>query len=134
MPKKTRKQSKQSSRKKTAGGAKSRRKKSNSNGETNEAPSESGLPSSLGADVTLGPVQETSRSFAAGQAGDLQGISDVEDADSESVEELLEDGQAFEAEIVEGVEDAQSEKPVPSKGRLDPDVGPLPAYADRNKI
>lgn len=43
---------------------------------------------------------------AAGQSGDLQGISRAESADSESVEELLEDGQAFEAEAVSGVEDA----------------------------
>jgi hypothetical protein len=33
--------------------------------------------------------------------------SDVADADSESVEELLEEGNAFEAEAVEGVEDAK---------------------------
>ncbi len=43
---------------------------------------------------------------AGGQSGDLQGLSEVERADSESVVELLEDGQAFEAEAVSGVEDA----------------------------
>jgi len=43
---------------------------------------------------------------SAGQSGDLQGLSDVADADSESVEELIEDGQTLEAEAVEGVEDA----------------------------
>lgn len=42
----------------------------------------------------------------AGQSGDLQGLSDVEEADSESVDELLEEGQAFEAEAVSGVENA----------------------------
>ena len=42
---------------------------------------------------------------AAGQAGSLQGISDLPDADPESVEELLEEGNAFEAGIVKGVED-----------------------------
>ncbi len=42
-----------------------------------------------------------------GQAGDLQGISGVEGAASESVEELLEEGNAFEAEVVKGVEDAE---------------------------
>jgi hypothetical protein len=40
------------------------------------------------------------------QSGDLQGLSNVEDADSESVDELLEEGNAFEAEVVSGVEDA----------------------------
>jgi len=44
---------------------------------------------------------------SAGQSGDLQQFSDVADADSESVEELLEEGNAFEAEAVQGVEDAE---------------------------
>src|SRR6266566_2254901 len=39
-------------------------------------------------------------------AGDLQGISILENVDSESAEELLEEGQAFEAGIISGVEDA----------------------------
>src|SRR6516165_1313526 len=40
------------------------------------------------------------------QSGDLQGLSNVQRADSESVDELLEQGNAFEAEVVKGVEDA----------------------------
>jgi hypothetical protein len=40
------------------------------------------------------------------QSGDLQGLSSVEGADSESVDELLEEGNAFEADVVKGVEDA----------------------------
>jgi hypothetical protein len=44
---------------------------------------------------------------SAVQSGDLQGISDVADADSESVKELAEQGNAFEAEAVEGVENAK---------------------------
>jgi hypothetical protein len=43
---------------------------------------------------------------SAGQSGDLQGLSDDAGAESESVEELLEEGNAFEAEVVEGVEGA----------------------------
>jgi len=43
---------------------------------------------------------------AAGQSGSLQGLSNRATADSESVDELLEEGNAFEAEVVEGVEDA----------------------------
>jgi hypothetical protein len=43
---------------------------------------------------------------SGGQSGDLQGLSDLGGADSESVGELLEEGNAFEAEIVKGVEDA----------------------------
>jgi len=42
----------------------------------------------------------------AGQSGDLQGLSGRGGADSESVGELLEEGNAFEAEVVKGVEDA----------------------------
>ena len=40
------------------------------------------------------------------QSGDLQGLSNVEGADSESVDELLEEGNAFEADVVAGVEGA----------------------------
>jgi hypothetical protein len=40
-------------------------------------------------------------------AGDLQNISILENVDSESAEELLEEGQAFEAGIISGVEDAR---------------------------
>ena len=46
------------------------------------------------------------RARSGGQSGDLEGLSDVAGADSESVDELLEEGNAFEAEIVKGVEDA----------------------------
>jgi hypothetical protein len=49
---------------------------------------------------------------SAGQSGDIQGISRAEEVDSESVEELTEEGQDFEAEVVSGVESA-----------LDPDEG-----------
>jgi hypothetical protein len=42
----------------------------------------------------------------AGQAGDLQGLSDVAEADSESVKELLEEGQSLDAAAISGVENA----------------------------
>ncbi|HEY6768382.1 MAG TPA: hypothetical protein VI386_26805 [Candidatus Sulfotelmatobacter sp.] len=42
-----------------------------------------------------------------GQSGDLQGLSNVESVDSESVDELVEEGNAFEAGIVAGVEDSE---------------------------
>jgi len=41
------------------------------------------------------------------QSGDLQGLSNVAAANSESVDELIEEGNAFEAEVVKGVEDAE---------------------------
>ena len=43
---------------------------------------------------------------SAGQSGDTQGLSDVAEAGSESVEELVEEGQSFEAEVISGVENA----------------------------
>ena len=46
------------------------------------------------------------RSQSAGQSGDLEGLSDIENADSESVDELIEEGNAFEADAVMGVERA----------------------------
>ena len=43
---------------------------------------------------------------SGGQSGDLQGLSGDEIADSESIEELLEEGNAFEAGVLIGVQDA----------------------------
>jgi hypothetical protein len=43
---------------------------------------------------------------SGGQSGDLQGLSNRAGATSESVDELLEEGNAFEAEVVKGVQDA----------------------------
>jgi hypothetical protein len=51
---------------------------------------------------------------SGGQSGDTQGISAGADVDSESVEELLEEGQSYEAEVVEGVENA----PDPDQGAV----------------
>jgi hypothetical protein len=42
------------------------------------------------------------------QSGDLQGLSRHESADSESVDELIEEGNAFEADVVAGVESADN--------------------------
>ncbi|HXZ13003.1 MAG TPA: hypothetical protein VEG64_11450 [Candidatus Sulfotelmatobacter sp.] len=51
---------------------------------------------------------------AAGQSGDIEGLSETEFADSESVAELAEEGQDYEAEIVSGVENA----PEPDQGEV----------------
>src|SRR5271156_4547591 len=53
---------------------------------------------------------------AGGQSGDNQGLSRKESADSESVEELSEEGQEYEAEVISGVENAR-----------DPDQGEVTA-------
>jgi hypothetical protein len=60
---------------------------------------------------SLGRGQSTFRAHqpaarSAEQSGDLQGLSHSEGVDSESVGELLEEGNAFEAGVLTGVEDA----------------------------
>lgn len=56
--------------------------------------------------VAVSPEGQGARA-AVEQPGDLQGLSHVASADSESVDELLEEGNTFEAEVVKGVEDAE---------------------------
>jgi hypothetical protein len=52
-------------------------------------------------DRGLGPL-------SGGQSGDVQGLSSAAFADSESVRELEEEGQAYEAEVISGVESADN--------------------------
>jgi hypothetical protein len=52
-------------------------------------------------------LHQRAGTYPAGQSGDVQGLSRIEGADSESVEELLEEGNAFEADVVTGVEEAE---------------------------
>jgi N utilization substance protein A len=66
--------------------------------ESDEEASESEIEPTAEADVELGEE--------AGQSGDEEGLPDVPIAGSESVEELADEGQAFEAEVVDGVENA----------------------------
>ena len=63
--------------------------------------------------------------YRPGSSG-VEGLSNVADADSESVEELTEEGQAFEAEVVSGVEDASDpdEAEVTTKEVPEDDVPP----------
>jgi len=51
---------------------------------------------------------------AAGQSGDLQGLPGREDVDNESVRELVEEGNFYEASVVDGVENA----PDPDAGKM----------------
>jgi hypothetical protein len=44
---------------------------------------------------------------AAGQAGDIEGLSSLAGPGSESIAELVEEGQDFEAEVVSGVQNAR---------------------------
>ena len=56
--------------------------------------------------ATVAFEPEGLRERSGGQSGDLQGLSSIAGVDSESVDELLEEGNAFEAEVVKGVQDA----------------------------
>ena len=61
---------------------------------------------------------------SAGQSGDAQGLSEIEDEDGASVEELAEDDQAVEASIVHAVEDAADHPERPThthEGKIRPD-------------
>jgi hypothetical protein len=60
-------------------------------------------------DKTYGTVRAKEKGIgpnSAGQSGNTQGLPDTPEADSQSVEELVEEGQFFEAEVISGVEDA----------------------------
>ena len=66
------------------------------------------------------------------QSGDLQGLQDVAEADSESVRELLEEGQAYEASIVNSIENAQAADAGPVRTKEVPEDDVPPEYTDRD--
>jgi hypothetical protein len=71
-------------------------------------PSKAAAPARRGKQENIETVSFEPQGLGArsgGQSGDLQGLSNRAGADSESVDELLEEGNAFEAEVVKGVED-----------------------------
>ena len=69
------------------------------------------LPKPLSASESTQVVaSQLSRTRSGPQSGDLQGLSRVERADSESVAELLEEGNTFEAQVVSGVEAAGADE------------------------
>jgi hypothetical protein len=68
----------------------------------------------------------------AGQSGDTQGLSDVAEAGSESVAELLEEGQTFEAEAIGGVEDAPDADVAEVHTKQFPEDDVPPEYLERD--
>jgi N utilization substance protein A len=70
---------------------------------------------------------------SAGQSGDLQQLPDAAAADSESVEELVEEGNAFEADAVQGVEDAKPPDVSEVKTREVPEDDVPAEYLDNDK-
>jgi hypothetical protein len=73
-------------------------------------------------------------SASGGQSGDTQGLSQRESVDSESVTELAEEGQDYEAEVVSGVENAKD----PDEGEVTttevPEDDVPPEYQDRDRL
>ena len=70
---------------------------------------------------------------SAGQSGDIQQLSDAADADSESVEELVEEGNAFEADAVQGVEEGKTPDVSEVTTREVPEDDVPPEYQDRDR-
>jgi hypothetical protein len=68
---------------------------------------------------------------AGGQSGDIQGLSGVAKADSESVAELAEEGQSFEAEVVSGVENAPDADAGEIRTKEVPEDDVPPEYRER---
>jgi hypothetical protein len=58
---------------------------------------------------------------SAGQSGDTQGISGKTESSSESIEELIEEGQFTEAGILEGIEDSSEGDPLPLRPKQFPE-------------
>jgi hypothetical protein len=82
---------------------------------------------------TLEPLDERGLGLeAGGQAGDTEGLSRAQLAASESVEELVEEGQAFEAGIVNGVENAPDADQGPIRTREVPEDDVPEEYIDRD--
>jgi len=67
---------------------------------------------------------------AGGQSGDIEGLPRAAVADSESVEELAEEGQAFEAGIVDAVENAPDADEGPIRTREVPEDDVPEEYLD----
>jgi hypothetical protein len=63
----------------------------------------------------------------------LQGLSNSAEADSESVDELLEEGNAFEAEVVQGVESVPDADQGEVRTREIPEDDVPDEYLDQDK-
>ncbi len=68
---------------------------------------------------------------AAGQSGDIQGLPAKEDVENESVRELQEEGQFFEASVVDGVENRSFDEEGEVRVRERPEDDVRPEYTDQ---
>ena len=81
------------------------------------------------------PVRKTpppgTGASAAGQSGDTQGLPGLEDVENESVRELQEEGQFFEASVVDGVENTAFADEGEVRVRRRPEDDLPPEYTDQ---
>ncbi len=85
---------------------------------------------------TISVPEEYSVPVTSGQlSGDTQGLPREDLDDSESVEELVEEGQDFEGELVQGVENAPAADQGDVKTHAPPEPQDrTPAYKNRNRL
>jgi hypothetical protein len=76
------------------------------------------------------PPPETGAA-SAGQSGDLQGLPGREDVENESVRELIEEGQFYEAELVDAVENGPVDETRPLRPRQMPEDDVPLEYTDQ---
>jgi hypothetical protein len=82
------------------------------------------------------PQEQHSLQTAKGRlSGDIQNLSQEELSDSESVEELVEEGQHFEGELIEGIENAPPahQGEVRTHAPAEPNEEPAD-YKNRNRL
>ena len=102
----------------------------------NKKPTRRKKPSRRPADVSNPVSARSDRGLgpdSGGQSGDVQGLSRNELADSESIAELTEEGQDYEAGIVSGVENAPDADEGPIKTSEVPENDVPEEYLDEEK-
>jgi len=77
-------------------------------------------------------VQQETGDEANVLSGDTEALSDIPDADSESVKELAAEGQYYEAEIVDAIENAPASDQGELKTREVPEDDVRPEYLNGN--
>jgi hypothetical protein len=82
--------------------------------------------------VDTAHMQTATDLIPGGQAGDLQGLSTVEEVDSESIAELVAEGQSFEAGTLDGVENAPDPDVAEVKTREFPEDDVPSEYLESN--
>ena len=83
-------------------------------------------------DDTLASLSTLNVQSGSRPSGDLQGVSRRHSADSESVEELLDEGNTLEAGIVSGVEEADDDEPREVRTRQVPEDDVPDEYLERD--